>query len=244
MAKLILTFNKQVVKEFPFEKDSLTIGRKPENDIQIDNLAVSTYHARVDKTGPDFILTDLQSTNGTFVREKKITSHKLKHGDNVIIGKHVLVFASSSGAQAKAGKSIDKMDMDKTMMLDTARQRDLLAKAQQKAAAKAPPKIEHVGVLTFLDGSGAGEIELKKKLTRLGKSSNSEVKLSGLMMGATAATISRRPTGYTIAFAGGMTKLKVNGQVIKESIPLKDFDTIEIGSYKIHFYNKEVTKTP
>ncbi len=241
MTKLILTFNKQVVKEFPFEKDSLTIGRKPENDIQIDNLAVSTYHARVDKTGSDYILTDLQSTNGTFVRDKRITSHKLQHGDNIIIGKHVLVFAASAGAQSEAKKPADKMDMDKTMMLDTAKQRDLLAKAKEKAAAKAPPKEEHVGVLTFLDGSGRGEIELKKKLTRLGKSSDSEVQLSGLMMGATAATISRRPSGYTIAFAGGMTKLKVNGQVVKESVPLKDFDTIEIGAHKIQFYNKETT---
>jgi hypothetical protein len=59
-------------------------------------------------------------------------------------------------------------------------------------------------------------------------------------MGATAATISRRPSGYAISFAGGMTKLKVNGAVIKESVPLNDFDTIEIGSYKFQFYQKEV----
>ena len=103
MARLILTFNKQVIKEFPFEKDGMTIGRKPENDIQIDNLAVSSFHARIDKTGSDFILTDLQSTNGTFIKDKKIVSHKLKHGDNIVIGKHVLLFlASEKGAAEKA----------------------------------------------------------------------------------------------------------------------------------------------
>jgi len=83
-------------------------------------------------------------------------------------------------------------------------------------------------------------VELTKKLTRIGKAENAEVRLSGLFMGATAATISKRPSGYTISYTGGMTKLKVNGQVVKESIPLKDFDTVEIGSYKFQFYQKEV----
>ena len=240
MARLILTFNKQVIKEFPFDKDGLTIGRKPENDIQIDNLAVSSFHARIDKAGPDYILTDLQSTNGTFIKDKKIVSHKLKHGDNIIIGKHVLLFlASEKGAAEKP--EAESMDMDKTMMLDTAKQRELLAKAKGAAGAK-PAAPEKVGVLTFLEGSTEGEVELTKKLTRLGKSENSEIRLSGLLMGATAATISRRPSGYTISFAGGLTKLKVNGKVVKESVPLKDFDTIEIGSYKCQFYMKEAGK--
>jgi hypothetical protein len=238
MARLILTFNKQVIKEFPFAKDGMTVGRKPENDIQIDNLAVSSFHARVDKTGSDFILTDLQSTNGTFIKDKKIVSHKLKHGDNIVIGKHVLLFlASEKGAAEKAVES-EPMDMDKTMMLDTAKQREMLAKAQATAGAK-PAAAEKIGVLSFLEGSMEGEIELVKKLTRIGKSENSEVRLSGLLMGATAATISKRPSGYNISFAGGMTKVKVNGQVVKESVPLKDFDTIEIGSYKCQFYMKD-----
>ncbi len=238
MARLVLTFNKQVIKEFPFAKNGMTIGRKPENDIQIDNLAVSSFHARIDKTGSDFILTDLQSTNGTFIKDKKIVTHKLKHGDNVVVGKHVLLFlASEKGAEDKAAAS-ESMDMDKTMMLDTAKQREMLAKAQATPGAK-PPAPEKIGVLSFLEGSVEGEIELVKKLTRVGKSENSEVRLSGLMMGATAATISKRPSGYTISFAGGMTKVKVNGQVVKESVPLKDFDTIEIGSYKCQFYTKD-----
>jgi hypothetical protein len=238
MARLILTFNKQVIKEFPFAKDGMTIGRKPENTIQIDNLAVSSFHARVDKTGSDFILTDLQSTNGTFIKDKKIVTHKLKHGDNIVIGKHVLLFlASEKGAAEKAVES-EHMDMDKTMMLDTAKQREMLAKAQATAGAK-PAAAEKIGVLSFLEGSMEGEIELVKKLTRIGKSENSEVRLSGLLMGATAATISKRPSGYNISFAGGMTKVKVNGQVVKESVPLKDFDTIEIGSYKCQFYTKD-----
>ena len=62
MAKLILTFNKQLIKEYPFAKDSITMGRQDENTIVIDNLAVSGYHAKIDKVGGEYILTDLQST--------------------------------------------------------------------------------------------------------------------------------------------------------------------------------------
>jgi pSer/pThr/pTyr-binding forkhead associated (FHA) protein len=240
MARLILMFNKQVIKEFPFLKDSITIGRQEDNTIPIDNLAVSGYHARIDKAGSDFILTDLQSTNGTFVNDSKVVSHKLSHGDNIVIGKHVLLFVAADKGKAEEEED-KKMSLNKTMMLDTAKQRELLSK--QKGAppgAKAPEKI---GMISFIDGSDLGEIELAKKLTKIGKADTSEIKLSGWTMGATAATISRRPSGYAITFTGGMTKLRVNGEVVKESLELKEFDTIELGSYKFQFYMKEV-KSP
>ena len=95
MARVILVFNKQVVRDYPFTKENMTMGRADENDIVIDNLAVSGYHARIDKVGNAYILTDLQSTNGTFVNDKKIVSYKLRHKDKITIGKHLLFFALS-----------------------------------------------------------------------------------------------------------------------------------------------------
>ena len=238
MARLILTFNKQVIKEYPFLKDSVTIGREEDNTIVIPNLAVSGYHARIDKAGSEFIITDLQSTNGTFLNNKKVVSQKLAHGDNILIGKHIILFVASE-KNVKAGGTPDKMDLGKTMLLDTAKQRELLKKQQTPPNPVVAP--EKVAVITFIDGSSMGEFELKKKLIKIGKADNSEIKLSGVFMGATAATISRRPAGYTISFAGGITKLKVNGEVVKDSVVLKDFDTIELGSYKFQFYQKDVT---
>lgn len=234
MPKLVLMFNKEVIKEYPFLKDSLTFGRNEDNTIVIDNLAVSGYHARVDKAGSDFILTDLQSTNGTFVNSKKVLSHKLSHGDNITIGKHSILFVSAEKEKEAGDK---KKALDQTMMLDTAKQRELLS--QQRAAAQAGKPLEKIGVVSFIGRSDLGEIELKKKLTKLGKADTSEIKLSGLFMGATAATISRRPSGYSITRTGG-TKLKVNGEVVKESMLLKDFDTIELGAYRFQFYQKEM----
>lgn len=240
MARLILTFNKQVISQYPFgKKGGITIGRKSANDIQIDNLAVSGHHARIDKAGSDYILTDLQSTNGTFVNNKKIVSHNLKHGDKIHIGKHTLLFIASDAP----GSENDPVDIngsiEKTMILDTSRQRELLADQDTPVAIKQP---EIIGVISFIDNSGLGEIMLDKKLTRIGKSDSCEIRLSGMMLGPTAATISKRPSGYTITFTGGVSKLKVNGHIIKESYPLKDFDTIELGSYKFQFYQKENTR--
>jgi hypothetical protein len=237
MPRLILTFNKQVIKEYPFMKDSVTIGRNEDNGIIIDNLAVSSYHAKIDKVGPDYIVTDLQSTNGTFVNDEKVVSQKLSHGDNIIIGKHVILFvAAEKGTEAEAAGKKGKLD--RTMMLDTAKQKELLAK--QQVVPKTPKPPAKIGVVSFINGSDLGEIELNKKLTKIGKGDTSEIKLSGVFMGSPAATISKRPSGYTITFTGGRTKLKVNGEVVKDSVALKDFDTIELGSYKFQFYQKEV----
>ena len=238
MARLILTFNKQVIKEYPFLKDSVTIGREEDNTIVIPNLAVSGYHARIDRVGGKFIITDLQSTNGTFLNNKKVVSEKLAHGDNILIGKHIILFVASE-KKAEIEGTPEKMDLGKTMMLDTAKQRDLLNK--QTTPPKPVVVPEKIGVITFIDGSSIGDIELSKKLTKIGKADTSEIKLSGVFMGATAATISRRPAGYTISFAGGIAKLKVNGEVVKDSVALKDFDTIELGSYKFQFYQRDVT---
>ena len=234
MARLILMFNNQVVKEYPLMKESITIGRNEDNTITVDNLAVSGYHARIDAAGKDFILTDLQSTNGTFVNDKKVISHKLVHGDNVIVGKHLILFVGE-GKEAPSIKSGDnKLDMDKTMMLDTAKQKELLAK--QAGTAATAVSAQKLGVISFIEGADLGEVELTKKLTKIGKADTSEIRLSGLFMPATAATISRRPSGYVITSMGA--KLKVNGEVIKDNVQLKEFDTIEIGKVKFQFYQK------
>ena len=234
MARLILMFNKQVVKEYPLDKEGVTIGRNEDNTIVVDNLAVSGYHARIDLAGKDHILTDLQSTNGTFVNDKKVVSHKLSHGDNVIVGKHVILFVGT-GREAEAKTDQQKVDMDKTMMLDTAKQKELLAK--QQGALQAAKAAEKIGVVSFIEGADLGEIELRKKLTKIGKAETSEIRLPGLFMPATAATISRRPSGYVLTTMGA--KIKVNGQVIADNIALNEFDTIEIGKTKFQFFYKK-----
>lgn len=235
MPILTLKFKDNVIADYRLETGkSMTIGRRSSNNIVIENLAVSGHHAKIDSVGDGFVLTDLQSKNGCFVNEQLVTSHWLKHGDIINIGKHTLVFSYQQG-EARPKESAQQMD--KTMVMDTTKYRDMMSKS---APEMTPPKTEKTprGVLAYLSG-GEGEIELEKKLIKIGKDSASDIVVHGLGIGQTAGTISRRPNGYHLSYVGGISKLKVNGEVVKESVQLKEFDVIELGSVKMQFFTKE-----
>lgn len=235
MPTFTLKFKENVVAEYTLGKgESMTIGRREDNKVCIENLAVSGHHAKIDSVGDAFLLTDLQSRNGSFVNDQQITSHWLKNGDVITIGKHTLTVGFESGeSQAKA--PMDKMDQ--TMVMDTEKYRSLLAKSASQDETKILEK-EKSAILSYLAG-GEGEIELSKKLIKIGKDSSCDIVVGGLMMGHTAATISRRPNGYFLSYVGGMAKPKVNGETIKESIQLNEFDTIELGGLKLQFVHQK-----
>ena len=122
--------------------------------------------------------------------------------------------------------------------MDTTKYRDMMAKSTPEMPTPEAPQKGPRGVLTYLSG-GDAEIILDKKLIKIGKDSASDIVVSGLGIGQTAATISRRPNGYYLSYVSGISKLKVNGEVVKESIQLKEFDVIELGSVKMQFFTKE-----
>lgn len=240
MPTLTLKFKDNVISEYVLEKGkSLNMGRREDNNIIIDNLAVSGHHAKVDSVGDGFLLTDLQSKNGSFVNEQFVASHWLKHGDVITIGKHTLVFKYKEG-EART-ETAGPEDMDQTMVMDTSSYKAMLAKSTPAAASTAPAAKpqgkEPLGVLSFVSG-GEGEVEISKKLFKIGKASTNDIVVSGFMVGQVAATISKRPGGYFISYEGSGSKPKVNGNSVSESVQLKDFDVIEIGSVKMHFLVK------
>ncbi len=239
MPTLTLQFKDTNLSDYRLEKgNSLIIGRRETCNIVIDNLAVSSTHAKVDMLDDGCLLTDLQSKNGTFVNGKMITSHWLRPGDVVMIGKHTLVYKFAQGEEAQGEPQAD-MD-NKTMVLDTNDYRAMLDKntASNAPQPAAPPKQVPVGVLSFLKG-GEGEVSLVKKLVKIGKDSSNDIVVGGFLMGATAATISRRPNGYVLSFVEGMTKPKVNGATVKDSVVLREFDKIELGSIMMEFIVKD-----
>jgi len=231
MPSLTLKFKENIIGEFSLEEGkSLTIGRHKDNDIVIENLGASGRHAKIDSLDNSYLFTDLGSTNGSFINEKPITSYRLKQGDIITIAKHDLHFAYGEGESEPE----DSMSLfDKTMVMDTDQQRQILAKSSAAAPSEAK-KEEPVAVLSFLVGN-QGEVVLSKKLTKIGKDSDSDVVVSGFTVGKTAATISKRPNGYYLSYVGGMSKPKVNGTAVKESVKLNEFDVIEIGSAKAEF---------
>lgn len=236
MPILTLKFKKdsRKIKEYHLEKgQSINIGRLDSNDIVIENLAVSGHHAKIDSVGDGFLLTDLKSKNGTFVNDQLVISHWLKQGDVVTIGKHILVFTYAESEEQPA--EVDS-PLNQTMVMDTGKYREMLAKNVTNIASKGADA-EPIGVLSYLAG-GEGEIELSKKLTKIGKHSASDIVVPGLMVGQTAATISKRPNGYYLSYVGGMAKPKVNGETVKDSVNLKQFDVIELGPVKMQFIHK------
>jgi len=229
MPVLTLKFKDTKVKDFPLEKgDNLTIGRLNSNNVVIENLAVSSHHAKIDSVDNGYLLTDLKSKNGTFVNGKLTTSHWLGHGDTINIGKHTLVFSFQEGEERSSGPV---RGMDQTMVMDTGKYKEMMAKSAKTQAGQIRKK-SAVGVLSFLAG-GEGEVLLNKKLTKIGKDKSCDIVIGGLMMGKVAVTISMRPKGYYLSFVGVMTKPKVNDKVIKESIQLNEFDVVELGGYKM-----------
>jgi pSer/pThr/pTyr-binding forkhead associated (FHA) protein len=121
MARLLWEHEGQVIKDYPFPKGSVTIGRRKDNTIAFTNPEVSSSHARIDKVGTDYILTDLQSTNGTFVNNLKVYSHRLSHGDRITIGKNVLLFIGTEIAKAEAERA--KIPLDRTVIISPSKQR-------------------------------------------------------------------------------------------------------------------------
>ena len=134
MAKLILSMDEQVLKEITLSKERTTIGRKPHNDIQIDNLAVSGEHAVIVSILNDSFLEDLGSTNGTQVNGKAVKKHFLQNNDVIELGKYKLKYVQEVTQPAAAAPAVEKADFEKTMVLRPSAMRAVAEQAKAMAA--------------------------------------------------------------------------------------------------------------
>lgn len=255
-AKLILSMDGLVLKEIPLSKERTTLGRKPQNDIQIDNLAISGEHAVIVTILNDSFLEDLNSTNGTYVNGQPVKKHFLQNNDVIELGKYKLKYINET-------LSTTAQDFEKTMVLrpdmmhkaaeqaaarksfgDT--QTGMKAAPQEPAAAQAPAMAAAqpqagaapaapasttavpTAAIQILSGASAGkELELTKNLTTLGKP------------GVQVAVITRRPHGYFITHVEGASFPVVNGTAL-DTHPheLHDHDVIELSGVKMEFFFK------
>ena len=111
MARLMLSLDGQVLAEYNMNKERYTIGRLPDNDIRIDNPAVSGHHSLIINILNDSFLEDLNSTNGTYVNGKLIKKHAMQHGDVITVGHHQLRFVDSQDGEA------EQDEFEKTMVI-------------------------------------------------------------------------------------------------------------------------------
>lgn len=237
MGKLILSLDGAVLAEYSMDKERYTIGRLPDNDIHIDNMAVSGHHALIINILNDSFLEDLNSTNGTYVNGKLVKKHALQDGDVITIGKHSMRYVNEA-ASAVGGGDDDGDEFEKTMIIRPgskapgAPSLDSVNKAVAGAggapvnpdAQKGLPKAK----LQVLSGAFAGkELELNKALTTLGRP------------GVQVAAITRRADGFFVVPVEGDAGKPpaVNDKPVgKEGQKLNHNDVIELAGVKMGFF--------
>ena len=256
MPKLILKFETTVLKEVPIGSQPVTIGRSPDNDIQIDNLAVSTQHAKVYAEEGHLVIEDLNSLNGTFLNNQRIQRAALKHGDAVLIGKHNLIVddtweAGPAPQPTEAQRKVAAPKVAETVVLDTKRRKELLEQVLAAQAAPAagepakvqvaPPRVRVPSLMVLAGKTDQKEYLLSGKLTLIGKSEMATVRLMGFFVRLfgpeVAAQITKRDDGYYVGKGTGSPKR--NGQLITAPTKLNDGDMIEVGSVKLNFVYRD-----
>lgn len=230
MARLVLSIDGQSLAEYNMSKERYTIGRLPDNDIRIDNAAVSGHHALIINILNDSFLEDLNSTNGTYVNGKLIKKHALQHGDSITVGHHTLRFVES-----EADEPDD--EFEKTMVISP---RDA-ARMQMPAAAMALPPVPVATAqqypnatlprarLQVLSGQFAGrELELVKTLTTLGRP------------GVQVAAVTRRSDGFYIVHVesarDGDYPLLNGVATGPQARRLHDNDVVQLAGVKMGFF--------
>ena len=252
MARLVLSLDGQVMAEYNMNKERYTIGRLPDNDIRIDNAAVSGHHSLIINILNDSFLEDLNSTNGTYVNGKLIKKHALQHGDVITVGHHQLRFVEDDEQQDEFEKTMviqpsarpveklrtavgqsQTMDGEPTSVPVAAA---AVAEAGTGALHTGKPRVAYDGAaalkkakLQVLSGAFAGrELELTKALTTLGRP------------GVQVAAITRRGEGYYIVHvdSGKADDFPlVNGSPIgAQATKLADNDVIQLAGVKMGFF--------
>ena len=238
MTKIILKFKGKVLKEIPVEKELITIGRKSDNDIEIDNLAVSGHHARIFKMEDWFLIEDLDSLNGTFVNGKMIQESPLKNGDEVLIGKHILKFISTDISTSREPKAVlKKEEASETMVIDSKVQQEMLAQISKDRSVTSTGEV--IGRFTILEGAtDLKEYDLTERMTSIGKEKSAKIRIKGLFAPKFVAFVNRSKEGYFISAASGK-ELRVNGEVVSGRYKLQDGDIIQVEGIKMSFNLKE-----
>ena len=238
MTKIILKFKDKVLQEISVEKELITIGRKPDNDIEIDNLAVSGHHARIFKMEDWFLIEDIDSLNGTFVNGKMIKESPLKNGDEILIGKHILKFLSTDVSTSREPEAVlKKGEASETMVIDSKVQQEMLAQISKDRSITGSGEV--LGRFTVLEGStDQREYDLTERMTSIGKEISAKIRLKGFFAPKFAAFVNRGKEGYFISPASGK-ELRINGEVVSGKYRLQDGDIIKVAGIKMNFNVKE-----
>ena len=217
MPKLIVSIDGVVIKDVQLTKDRTTLGRRPYNDIVIDNLAISGEHALFQMAGKQVYLEDLNSTNGSYVNGKVVKKQLLQNGDTVEVGKYQIRFVDFSANETSATITSPLSNADRPMASS--------ASAGQTSTSKLPAPVDARAAIKVISGIAAGrEVALTKTVTTIGKP------------GIAIAAITRQGAGFVIHHVEGAQTPTLNGELLSaEPLALKDGDMIELAGTQMQF---------
>ena len=219
-AKLLVKLHGKGSQHIELTLETLTIGRKPDNTIVIEDPAISGHHARIVKVQAVFFLEDLKSTNGTAINGKPITRHQLRDADVITIGQHRLVFQEDTATSSAAPTPF--VDLDRTTVLrGTNRIPDgpvLMAK-----------------VLVVSGKTDRVEYTLTKQVNIIGSQDGAVIRLTAWFAPKSVAIIARRGQSYSISPSRNAKYLLVNGTDVVGQQDLKDGDQIQVAGVKLRF---------
>ncbi len=214
MPRMIVSIDGVVIKEVQLTKERTTLGRRPYNDIVIDNLAVSGEHAVIHMAEHEVEIEDLGSTNGTYVNAKAVKRQDLRNGDTIEVGKYKIRFLQEAEGQ----------NFEKTMVFKPGMVLPVGA-APVRPVPVAPTPAPIAAVIRVMSGAAAGrEVSLQKVVTTIGKP------------GVAVASITKRHHGFVLAHVEGPEMPLLNGTSIGASpVPLKHGDRLELAGTEMQF---------
>ena len=215
MPRMIVSIDSVVIKEVELTKERTTLGRRPYNDIVIDNLAVSGEHAVIHMTDDGVEIEDVGSTNGTYVNAKAVTRQELRNGDIVEVGKYKIRFLQEAEGE----------NFEKTMLVKPGMVSPSMVAPRAAAAATPPAAVPLSAVIRVMSGAAAGrEVALLKVVTTIGKP------------GVAVASITKRHQGHVLAHVEGPDRPLLNGTPMGEApVPLKHGDRITLAGTEMQF---------
>jgi pSer/pThr/pTyr-binding forkhead associated (FHA) protein len=239
MPRLVLKFDEKVLKELPLGNWPVRIGRAPDNDVHIDNLGVSDYHARVFTEADRLMVEDLDSLNGTFLNNNRVKREWLRSDDAILIGKHVLLvdLKHDAAPTLDMGRRSAAPKVEETVVMSTKRRAEYM---QQLTPGEEGSKSVRARVPSLIVVKGRTQQKdyvLTGKLTVIGKSPMATVILKGWFAPQVAAQISKRPDGYYLGLAKRIPK--INGATVKPPVRLSDGDIIEVAGVVLKFMYRD-----
>lgn len=221
-SKLILALDGEILREYQINQDYLSIGRKHENDIQLNDLTVSGRHALISRVGEKVFIEDLNSTNGTLVNGNYVSKMALQHGNVVQVGHHLFTFFNEDKDTYEPTMFI-KAEMDETQMVLPEWDMD-----ERAINLRGQP----LGALRKITSSTSptSGIEMRKPFSTIG------------FQGKKLALINRGEKGYSIV--GIKTDQSFNAEVPllngnaigNTATKLNEHDVISIGGIDMEFY--------